>query len=68
MNAIREKAKRELGEWFASAIKKDTVTFYKFARERLGFKAMEALTFARFVVQTTMDEMMEANFYAGLPH
>ena len=66
--AIRKNAKRELGEWFAGDIKRQVSEAYKLVRETSELRAVEAITIARLIVQKYLNKMMEANFYAGLPH
>lgn len=68
METIREKAKRELGEWFAASIKREVADTYKSARELFGLRAETALALARLMVQESLNRFAEDNFYAGLPH
>lgn len=68
METIREKAKRELGEWFVKTVKEEVAETYKLARELFGLPALDALALARRVVQGAVNKTIEDNFYAGLPH
>jgi len=65
---IREKAERELGEWFEKMIKREVRETYMSARKLLGLRPAGALALARGMVEKSLNEMMEDNFYAGLPH
>ena len=63
---IRENAKEELGRWFAGTIKKEIAVVYKFAR-REGLTAMDAIKFARTIVQDEVNKFIHHNFYGRSP-
>lgn len=67
METIREKAKRELSEWFAKSVKEEILEKYRILRS-FGFKASIALTISKQLMTDELNQMMETNFYAGLPH
>lgn len=63
---IRENAKEELGRWFAGTIKKEIAEVYKFARKE-GLTAVDAIEFARIVVQDEVNKFARKNFYGRSP-
>ena len=67
IETIRKKARRELCEWLATSVKEETLDRYK-ALRAIGFRASEALSLAKQTMVISLNQQMEANFYAGLPH
>ena len=63
---IRENAKEELGRWFAGTIKREISEVYKFARKE-GLRAVDAIEFARMIVQDEVNKFMIHNFYGRSP-
>ncbi len=64
---IRKNAKKELGEWFASLIKKTTSEAYRLFRKE-GLRAVDALELARMIVQGMVNQEIKRNFYGRSPH
>ncbi|KKN74420.1 hypothetical protein LCGC14_0390400 [marine sediment metagenome] len=63
IRAIREKARREIGEWFEKTVKEEVRDTYMSARKELGLRPAAALALAKGMVQGYLNRWAQANFY-----